>query len=310
MFSRTELTMSTDANTQIRHKKTGGTTARPPRRRLGPVALAVEFERHNPFQTPDWRWRLAARLVSKTKRVRPGRADPLVARALRFQNRLARCHTPGRLAQLRRAEPDLFQAWEMHASGGWPRVLVEARFLSTMPADEISSRTGMTAGAVDLYGALFFDVAARLRARDYIVHLIGSPEKAKNDYSFAERQIKSFAYFMGPLVLDHMAETVFDGAGNMRQDELDLATEDGRFTARLRLAVMAGSPGKSFSYLLEILRSLERIRQFESRRPHQAVDPGQILADCGPAASTMGQAWPMESAESADQLPLPAAKAG
>jgi hypothetical protein len=302
--------MSTDANTKIRHKKTGGTTARRLRRRLGPIALAVEFARYNPFRTPDWRWRLAARLVSQATTTRPGRADPLVARALRFQKRLARCRTPGRLAQLRRAEPDLFQAWEMYAAGGWPRVLVEARILTTMPADAIASPSGMTAGAVTLYGGLFFDVAARLRARDYIIHLIGSPEKAKDDFQFAERQVKSFGYFMGPLVLDHMAETVFDAAGNMRQDELDLAAEDGRFTARLRLAVMAGSPGKSFSYLLEILRSLERIRQFESKKSHQVADPEQILADCGPAASKPGQAWPTANAEPAGRQPLSVSKAG
>lgn len=228
---------------------------------------SCQIAKYDPRRSPAWRWQLAETLVARGGRTRPGRADVHLARAVKFQQRLSRCLTPGRLKQLRDADPDLFAALELHQTGGWQRVLVEARLLAALPAAEVAQRSQMTEGAVTAYVEMFFDVVERLQARDYILlKAIGTPRRAKSDLEYHAQSLKTVGYFMGPLALEMLATLVFDQDGAFRTGAADLRTSTGRLTARFRLLIEVRRPVElSPSYLLEIQRTLARIQEIERR---------------------------------------------
>ena len=256
--------------------------SRTTRKRKGPsISLLCEFERYNPRRSPAWRWKLAERIVAKADRSRPGRADVHLGRAVEFQRRLQRCHTPGRLKQLRDADPDLFAALELHQAGGWRRTLVEARLLAALPAAEVAQRSQMTEGAVTAYVVMFYDVVERLTGRDYILlRAIGTPRRAKSDLDYYAQSLKTVGYFMGPLALEMLAKLVFDDEGVYRTDTADLQTREGRLAIRLRLFVEVRRPGElSPSYLLEIQRTLARIQEIERREAAAATAQDTTLGE-------------------------------
>ena len=256
------------------------------------TARVLAFEAHNPARALDWRWRLAGRSAKGDRKDRPGRAEPLMARAVRFRRRLARCRTAGRLAQLQRADPDLFQAHEFHRQGGWSRVLLEARLLAEVPIADIAQRHKLTEEAVHLYSRLFFDVLSRLNARDWLLtRAIGQARADETELQAAERIIKLFAHFMGPLILDLLAERVFDEQGQFRIDTPDLSTPEGRSTARLRLMVDARRAGnKSLRYLFELLPAVQQLGQIEAMERRQTPDPEQLFADIEAESARLGPA--------------------
>ena len=255
------------------------------------TSLALAFEEYNPRHPITWRWELAGKLAGSKKRERPGRADPLLARAARFQRRLARCRSPGRLAQLQRAEPDMFQAHDFHLNGGWPRVILEARLLAQVPIPEIAARHGLSEEAVQLYTNLFFDVLPRLNARDWILSLaIGRPRRDESELEFAARQVKSYAYFMGPVILDLLVNRVFDRSGALLRDVLDLGTADGRLTAKARFAVDIDRPGKSLSYWITQLENWARLQEIEKLATRRTPEPEQLLIDVALAEERLGPA--------------------
>ena len=242
---------------------------------------SCQIAQHDPRRSPAWRWQLAETLVARGGRTRPGRADVHLARAVKYQQRLSRCLTPGRLKQLRDADPDLFAALELHQAGGWRRTLVEARLLAALPAAEVAQRSEMTVGAVTAYVVMFYDVVERLKGRDYILlKAIGTPRHAKSDLDYHAQSLKTVGYFMGPLALEMLATLVFDQDGAFRTGAADLRTREGRLAIRLRLFVEVRRPGElSPSYLLEIQRTLARIQEIERREAAAATAQDTTLGE-------------------------------
>jgi hypothetical protein len=228
---------------------------------------------------------------------------------VQFQRRLARCDTPGRLAQLRRAEPDLCQAYDW-LNGGWSRVVVEARLLAQVPRAEIAKLHGLSIEAVNLYAALFYDVAPRLTARDWILSwAIGRPRRNESELEFAARQVKKYAYFRGPLILDLLVDKVFDHNGAILRDALDLGTADGCLTAKARFMVNIDRPGKSVAYLLTQWENWARLKEIEQLAKRQTTQLEQVLIDIALAEERLGSA-PVAHQDADEQPEEPSETAG
>jgi len=215
---------------------------------------------------------------------RPGRRaspadDPLIVEAARFRRRLARCRTEKQLARLQAAMPDLFAAHSIYQTGGWPKAVLEARLLTRIPLADVASRSGLIPTVVALYASLFFDVAERLQSQGYITRVIGRLERVPPGLAWSELQLKRHAYFMGPLVLEKLNHLVFDANGNIQSTDVNLKTAAGRFTACLRLAILAELPDKSLAFRREIYRSYRDIRELDRKSQAQQEASTSIEPD-------------------------------
>jgi len=128
-----------------------------------PLCFA-EFERHNPFREPDWRWQRGCRLAKQGKEFSSETDDAETGRALRFVRALANCKNDEHHAELARHMPRLYHAYEIHRDGEPTRWLIESRILAGQSLSEIVRATGLSSGVVYLYEAILFAVHDRLEA--------------------------------------------------------------------------------------------------------------------------------------------------
>lgn len=194
-----------------------------------------QFQQHNPTCPVDWRWRRAEHLVSTGRYASSKRDDGLTCQAVHFIRALNRCTTKRQLAGLAERVPDFHGAHQVRASGGMRRLELEARLLAKQPPEEIARRIGIRPAVIDTYRALFFDIADRIDALDYVVQ-----QAIKQKDAFGRHDeiravfVRSVGYFGGPLVLESVL-AYFKTAGNRAQRPLDLSTADGRLQRRIEL---------------------------------------------------------------------------
>ena len=212
---------------------------RPRRRRGLSLARLIDFQQFNPLRPVTWRWELAGQLVDEYLRTPNFREHAVLAQAVRFRRALGHSKTPRQLARLARQYPALTVAHSLHfGDDNQGRWRLEAQVLSGRPVDEVSERCNLPPEVVAIYEALFFDVADRLRARDYIqlraIGMQGFEPEFRPDLAMLA---KALAYAGGPLVLDTLIEAV-DSVGDDHQFEIqpvDLTTPLGRRRCQIRL---------------------------------------------------------------------------
>jgi hypothetical protein len=102
---------------------------------------------HDPHTGPDWRWRRASELANGDPHAGKYTDDAITLRAVRYQ--------------IDSNDPDvddIRDAAAVHAADGLRRRALEAYLLTSLPADEVAARTGLSPAAGAAYEALFFAV--------------------------------------------------------------------------------------------------------------------------------------------------------
>jgi hypothetical protein len=188
--------------------------------------LYADFQRHNFFRTPTWRWERVLAMVDHPGAPRrcTRRDDQFVRRARSFILKWRDRGNPREREELWWEEPGLYYAhdFERRRQQGQPgpALILEARLLAGQDPDDISLATGASPDAVRWFEQLFFNVADFLRHRDWIVQqvlmpafrrgpghdLYGRPFTPNVDLDivrpFLDGSLKLFSYFGGPYVAD------------------------------------------------------------------------------------------------------------
>lgn len=188
----------------------------------------------DPLLEPDWRHRRVMELVRM--RPRPGRCglydDDWVRRGRSIQIVYQNREDQASRRKLQFDDPEIFYAVRLHELGAGgcradrdAELLVQARLLAGEDDEAIAATLGTTAGVIEAYAALFFDVRARLDIRDWIVTRVLIPAfmrtpdddmAAVDDdedavatvsvptlgRSFLDGSCKYFAYFGGSEILN------------------------------------------------------------------------------------------------------------
>lgn len=192
-----------------------------------------EFQQHNPFRRPDWRWSRAWAIVRHGRYVSRDRDDPETGRAVRFLRDLLR--TPQDTAAIREKYPDLVAANAIYAGQASSRQEIEARILARQSTEEIAGHLSTSDESVETYSDLFFDVCDRLDAGMYVHKQILQPAWQRNA---ADGLLATLAYHGGPSILEVVLPLLRDGGR-----ELDRLTSESRvqstWAERLALLLQA-----------------------------------------------------------------------
>ena len=214
----------------------------------------ADFQKHNFFRTPDWRWDRVMKLVDrKDKAGRCTRRDDEYVRIGR--NFLLRWRKEDVTEQER--ENLMFEMPGMYFAYDFFRRLhddheasmyLQARLLAGQTPEQIGEAMGIMPEAVIWYAAMYFDVTDKLKHRDWITkHVLvpalarGStpPKMVSNDDEddepdvpqtpfkdstvarpFLDGSLKLFAYFGGPHLVDLMIGGMESGKPLTSPDDL------------------------------------------------------------------------------------------
>lgn len=174
----------------------------------------VELQRGNPFRPTNWRWRAATYLHRSGGR--PGRRwrDPAILRALKYLKAADRLGGRDH-SRLVKMDPELVAALALHDDVvvGRSRLAIEARLLAGMTDAQIAERTGLTAEAVVMYRALFYDVGESLDATDHVALMLLGPSLGGHGVVDAATIVKLYSYFGGHHVADALLDLPAADAG-------------------------------------------------------------------------------------------------
>jgi hypothetical protein len=195
-----------------------------------------------PFQPPDWRWRLAVDLAEDTTgRFRPC-ADPAVKFAKRFWRLWLDCRSEADRRLLAARMPTVYQAFRLYSDPhGSSRSALEARILAGEAPETIAAKSAISVAMVRAYERLFYNVRGFLKNPDYILNRVLRPRLRDPSRDWDDDLVwKFFGYIGGPLVLDEIM-----GACSSGTRPVDVAgvaaffTEDTQAALRRQLAIAA-----------------------------------------------------------------------
>jgi hypothetical protein len=165
-----------------------------------------------PLRLPHWRLnRVTEMLRHRPQPLRPRWVDDHPIRAYRrmLLEWLAAGDDEERLEAARRECPPLYEAHRYHYSPDFRRRQeIEARLLTSDSLEDIASKFGADAKAIEYYASLFFDVRDALDYRDWVSVMIRSRMRydRESGCSLAEAEhgyvMRLFAYRGGRRVLD------------------------------------------------------------------------------------------------------------
>jgi len=171
----------------------------------GPITPLRELRPSNPRRPPHTRWDLTRQVLLGKKGLQRY-LDHDASQALILQRAIARCGTDEHLLAISQEcaapWPAMLEAVFVWKQGGSFRDLIEARLLSGECCEQIAVKTGATSELIRWYSSLFFDVADKLNAPDYITTvLIGN---GLHDLSLDDNRTlwRAYGYWGGGDVLD------------------------------------------------------------------------------------------------------------
>lgn len=192
------------------------------------------YQQYNTFRTPDWRWTRVLKMCDRYPT--PGRCtkfdDQYVRKAREFLLLWRKLDEATR-EQLFWKNPGLTYAldiYERAANGTGTEIafIIEARLLARQDYETIAHEAGTLPDTIDWYEAMFFNVREHLDKRDWIQTQVLRPAflRTKTEHAddnqafngamttmfrsseiakpFLDASLKTFAYFGGRFVIDHL----------------------------------------------------------------------------------------------------------
>jgi hypothetical protein len=166
-------------------------------------ARIEQWRRFDPARGVDQPWRDACLAVEQGRRVSKGRDPEPVVKAAGYLRALQSCDDDReRVAQ---RWPDLHRARLLAEAGGPPAWEVQSWLLAGQGDEQVAGLCGLPARVVAAYEALFFNVRARLSARDWVLsRAIWGGHPLSMTMPDLGVVLRSIGYFGGPLVLEVM----------------------------------------------------------------------------------------------------------
>lgn len=234
-----------------------------------PQMYYPDTQRYSPVRLVSWRWERAQQLLAAGHRWTGRRDDAWTRQALNYlraqQN--AFWQPDGWLT---RQFPVIDAAQLLHLDDQ-RRLETQARLLASQSASEIAERTALPAAVVDAYEALFFQVADRLGAQDWVIwHAIGHRDESQAIL------LRRLAYFGGPLVLDTVLPYLV-GDRDPFAGTPDLTTLEGRIVQSLRFLLLVESLPRGAARPLQAARMHTEMLAQRAKLP-LAAPIGTILA--------------------------------
>ncbi len=217
-----------------------------------PIKTFADYQKYNFFRPPDWRWDRVMKLVDrKDKAGRCTRRDDDYVRAAR--NFLLRWRkediTEQERDRLLFEMPGMYFAYDFHRrlnDDHEASMYLQARLLAGQTPEQIGEAMGVMPEAVTWYAAIFFDVADKLKNRDWVTKQIIAPALARGNAPpkmvadddeeedlpptpfkdstvakpFLDGSLKLFAYFGGPHLVDLMIGGMESGKPLTSPDDL------------------------------------------------------------------------------------------
>jgi hypothetical protein len=206
--------------------------------------------------------------------LKPRIEDPWFEEVRAFWGRLAKCTEEQHRWDLMVRSPTVYGAYLIYQRGETEdqhhplRYVLEARMLAGQTSAAIARLVGLEEPVVDYYGRIFFDVADRLRNRDYIMTCVLGPAvtAGMSDRDF-DLLWKLYGYLYGPVVLDNFIYTTSE---SMRPDTPDAVAAALAGDARQTLTRKAAIVSRTFSInqfsQSEILNLYARLLEIETAR--------------------------------------------
>lgn len=180
----------------------------------------VKLAQKDPARSPSWRWDLVGSIMSGPAVSEPKVRDRWIRKGIELWKLR---HRPAEVAGT-----SLEPVWMAHRIYLWDnpsRWLLEARILAGQSDDEIAGKLGVDRRTVAAYEALFFNVRDRLDNPDYIMGAAIGTISATISHGNMEPLWKLYAYFGGPVMLEHLAYNFPGGRANSAMDLQSLARD-------------------------------------------------------------------------------------
>ena len=189
----------------------------------------IDYEKLDPFRTPDWRHQRVREMLGS---VNPGLAgwndDKYVRRYRSFMSRYSRIADDADRNRLAYEDPALYWAYQMvnDPANAVQVMHVKARILAGQTDQEIGAKLGTLPRVISWFSTLWFDIKDRLGAIDWITASVFEPETRRQRESAGRRKPKGsaktepmeprlfepfgdasllfFGYYGGPVLLDVM----------------------------------------------------------------------------------------------------------
>lgn len=178
---------------------------------------ALVLHRSHPYRPPDWRWQRATNIKEGKSKLHKTRDDKMILEATKFQTALSKCRDDEARFKLFDEMRDIYLAYELRdekreledtysAGRSHPcRYEIEARLLAAESYESIASKVFATTAAIELFAALFFDVADRLTSSSYVINTVLGPQVHRG---LTEKNYdiiwKLFGYWWGPQAIDSL----------------------------------------------------------------------------------------------------------
>ena len=171
--------------------------------------MSVDHHPDNPARPVAWRWERAGEAAAGVVGL-SRRDDAWVAAAAAFRRDLGRARGPQAAYALAERHGVVYWAHRLHdrrheEDGRIAPNLLEARVLARQGRGDIARMMGTREGVVEAYEALFFDVASRLDAPDYMLAVVFGPALVRGLRSRDFDLLWKLAgYRCGPHVLERL----------------------------------------------------------------------------------------------------------
>ena len=240
-----------------------------------------EFQRHNPFRDPDWRWSRAWAIVRHGRYFSRRRDDDDTGRAIHFIRGLLRQRET--LCPFEDM-PDMLSAHNIWKEGGDHRLELEARILAGQSDNEIGDNMSIPPNTIRTYLSTFFDVRQRLGSRTYIMKKV-----LGTDWASSLNPIPGLthflAYFGGAAVLEAALPYLWNQGEKLYELTSDDEIQDPLAT-RLDLVLRAHTlPTDQTTGMRLLSIYAELMRDFETGTPDSYVGLlAKYLSECPRAA--------------------------
>ncbi len=212
----------------------------------------------NPNAPLDWRWQRTLHLVANKEKV-VVREGPAIRRMARFLRALRRRTTERGMKQVARKFRDECGAVAIDLSPGRTSLLVRCWLLAGQTPKEVGLIMGMSALTIELFKALFFDVAIDEGRGPYIAGRLGVPLEGP---ATVEQHVLLHAYHLGrhgmPALMDFL---------DHRFEPPDLTTPEGRAREAIALSIATKDLPTDGEMQCSLIRRLPAICKSLSRSP-------------------------------------------
>ncbi len=230
----------------------------------------LQYHPDHPLRPTDWRWERARVIRESGNKFKSKRKeDNWVRAAYKFQKDLEACRSDYDKYELMERYPDIYFAYAIRGNDDKKTLTVrseiEARLLANESNETLADRCGCTAGTVECFEKLFFNVREKLKNTTYILHQALGPAIYKGLHEREHDLLwKLYGYFCGSYVIDALTTTFTKSDKPDSKEQVDaLFIDDTKQVMRRKAAIAARTVGVNEFTQLRLLEIYAQFLEIE-----------------------------------------------